>query len=64
MYDIEGITYKTVLEAMDDKRVFDIEKLDSGNFEIIEGCDSCFGAELTKDQLLALSKELAQLATS
>ena len=64
MYTIEGKEYNTILEAMDDIRVFDIERLSNGNFEIVEGCDSCFAAELTKDQILALSRELAGLAIS
>lgn len=58
---LEG-DYKTILEALEDRRIFYISK-DGGEFHITEGCDNYFTATLTQTQVLRLSDELRKLAT-
>ncbi len=56
-------TADTMLEIMDECRVFEIVKHD-GKFVLCEKCDEYFGVSLTKEQLLALADEMKSLANS
>ena len=53
---------ETMLEVMQESKVFEIEKRDDDYFIIWEGCDHFFSQDLTKDELLALAQELIDLA--
>lgn len=53
--------YKTILEALKGERVFSIAKNETGDFDIEEECDNCFGGTLTKDQMVMLINELTRL---
>ena len=60
---IDGEEWNNILDALDDKRIFDIEV--NGNTAIFtEGCDDCFSLELTKAQVLMLADELVVVANS
>ena len=51
--------YTSVLEALDDNRIFGITKAeDDDSFEITEKCDDYFSLTLTKDQVRTLAQEL------
>jgi len=52
----------TILEALVDAEVFEIEKEEDGDFYISELCDNYYGANLTKEQLIDLGNELIALA--
>lgn len=54
---------ETVLDALDDARVFAIEASGDGRFRFIERCDDYFRAILTKEQVLLLADELRALAS-
>ena len=60
----EPATYDTMLEAMEDRRVFNIKRRDDGRFDVVECCDSCFGLTVTREQLLALTREIAVIANA
>lgn len=51
----------TILQKLEDKRVFSIAKT-GDDFEFIEECDRWFGATLTRDEVLQLAAELVALA--
>ena len=55
------VEYETMLKAMKDQRIFEVEHKDTG-FEISECCDGCFGVRLTPEQLKELGEELIALA--
>jgi hypothetical protein len=54
----------TMLEAIADAMIFDIEKSIDGRFFMQEACDYHFNCYLTKEQLLQLADELKALAES
>jgi hypothetical protein len=56
--------HSSILEALDIKRIFSVQKLNDGTFDFVEQCDQCFGLALTKDQLLGLIEELKELANT
>jgi hypothetical protein len=58
------ITYSSILECLNYKRVFKIEKLPNGDFDFEECCDNCFGVALTKEEMLGLAEEIKALAES
>lgn len=60
-FDNEEVDYSTVLEGLDSSRIFSIVKLKNGNFKFIEECDCYFSAELTKEEMKTLIKELQKL---
>lgn len=51
----------SILEKLDEKRVFYIEKL-GDKFEIIECCDNYFSLVITREEMLKLSEEIKKLA--
>ena len=51
----------TVLDALEDANIFSICRLYDGKFRFIEMCDQYFDAELTKDQMKDLIKDLEAL---
>ena len=53
---------KTLLDALDEARIFSVVKTDDGRFVFEESCDRYFNATLSQDQLLVLSDELRALA--
>ena len=53
---------KTLLDALDEARIFSVVKTDDGRIVFEESCDCCFNATLSKNQLLALSDDLRALA--
>ena len=57
----EDEEYISLLDALEKGRVFDIYPIDGG-FRMTEGCDDCFGIDLTKQDLIDLSDELRKLA--
>jgi hypothetical protein len=60
----DGASGKTLLDALDEARVFNVSKEETGRFRIEESCDRYFSAVLTREQLLALADELRALAGS
>lgn len=54
----------TVLERISHAgaRIFEVEKLPSGNFRLDECCDYYYHIELTPHELIALGEELIALA--
>jgi len=54
---------KTVLDALEDARVFDVEVTKDGRFRFTENCDYYYHAILTKEQVLLLADELRALAS-
>lgn len=56
-------TADTMLEILEDCQIFAVSKKGDG-FEIIEKCDGYFGVSLNKDQMLALSNEIKDLANN
>ena len=54
-------TGETMLEAIFDGRIFDIE-LSGGGFKLTERCDDYFSVFLTAPQLYQLGTELRELA--
>jgi len=56
------IERETILETLDKARIFSVEKTDDGTFMFQESCDFCFGAELTRKQVLMLANELRAMA--
>ena len=52
----------TILEALVDAEVFQIDKKEDGDFYISELCDKYYGANLTREQLIDLGNELIALA--
>ena len=55
---------KTVLDTLDDSRVFAVEANDDGRFLFVERCDDYYRAILTKEQVLLLADELRALANT
>lgn len=60
----DGVSGETLLGALDEARVFNVSKEETGRFRIEESCDNWFFAVLTREQLLALADELRALAGS
>jgi hypothetical protein len=60
MRDNHKYEAESVLEILSELRVFDIEKLSDGTFQIIDGCDGCFDAILTQQQMHQLIDELQE----
>lgn len=58
----DGASGKTLLDALDEARVFNVSKEETGRFRLEESCDRYFFAVLTREQLLALADELRALA--
>lgn len=54
---------ETVLDALDDARVFKIKATKDGRFRFKERCDDYYRAVLTKEQVLLLVDELKALAS-
>ena len=52
---------ETILDCLSDARIFYIEKLENGKFKFTENCDEYFDAEMTKDQMKELIRELQEL---
>lgn len=55
-------TCDTMLELMEALNIFSISKIDDNKYAIGEECDQFYWATITKEQLLALSNELKELA--
>jgi hypothetical protein len=60
----DGVSGKTLLDALDEARVLNVSKEETGRFRLKESCDRYFFAVLTREQLLALADELRALAGS
>lgn len=60
----DGVTAATMLDALNEARVFKAHKGADGRFVIEESCDHYFCAFLTREQLLALADELRALAST
>lgn len=58
------ITEDNLLEALSSAAIFDVERSVDGRFYFSDGAEGCFGATLTRDQVLALADELRDLAIS
>lgn len=58
----KAIKRLTILDALDVLGVFSINKLNPDLFEVVESCDGHYDAHLTKEQMLALSDEIRELA--
>lgn len=52
----------SILQKLEGDRVFDIQKLADGRFELVEGCDSYFNCKLTAQELYELGAELQELS--
>ena len=52
----------SLLEIIDAARVFGINELPDGGFEIFESCDNWFSVTLTREHLIQLADELRSLA--
>ena len=61
-YTIDGISYSSVIDAMADNRVLKIKREADGQFRVAEHCDDCYFVILTPDQLVALGRELIEMA--
>lgn len=61
-YTIEGHEYPTILSAIREHRVFEVEKREDGMFCIGECCDKYFCVDLTPGQLRCLAQELINLS--
>lgn len=55
-------TCDTMLELMKTLSIFSIKKIDDNKYAIGEECDQFYWTIITKEQLLALSNELKELA--
>lgn len=53
----------TMLELMEEERIFYISKESDGMFRITENCDDYFSVKLTKESLEQLGKEMIELAS-
>jgi hypothetical protein len=60
----DGVSGKTLLNALRNARVFSVTKQETGRFQIEECCDWYYFAVLTREQLLALADELRALANT
>ncbi len=54
----------SILEALEEARVFSVQKTEENTIEFVDACDACFGLELTKNQVLSLCDELSEMAAS
>jgi len=55
---------ETVLNALNDARVFAVKAIKDGRFRFRERCDDYYRAILTKEQVLLLADELRALANT
>jgi hypothetical protein len=55
---------ETVLDALDEARVFAVEATDDRSFLFVERCDDYYRVILTKEQVLLLADELRALANT
>lgn len=55
---------ETVLDALDEARVFAVEATDDRSFLFVERCDDYYRVILTKEQVLLLADELRSLANT
>lgn len=51
------------LTRMNDAGVFSVQILDDGMIEFMDGCDGCFWATLTAEEVLSLAEELKRFAS-
>ncbi len=51
-----------MLQMLKDKRVFDVDAVHDGMFQITEGCDGYFTVFLTEQELRQLGQELIAMA--
>lgn len=63
-YGKEPIESDSVLKALADNRIFDINKTGDDAFQIIEMCDEYFCGTLTREQLITLGNEIIAFADS
>lgn len=56
------IEFNSILEALDEACVFDVEPQNNGTFLIEEKCDRYYNVILTKAQMIALGRELIEMA--
>lgn len=65
-YDVVGNRhsgrYDTMLAALNNLNIMHVEVNKTGGFDIWEGCDSFYFANVTPDQLRALGEELIALS--
>lgn len=55
----DGIIEKeSVLDALDEARIFSVDPTENGEFVFAECCDYFYEATLTKEQVLMLANEL------
>ena len=52
----------TILAALSNAEVLDVELLPDGIVQLTEGCDKYFSVILTREQVIALAEELLALA--
>jgi len=57
----KGVEFESLLDALAQSRVFSIEKTPDGKYCFIDEVDSCFGIDLSRDEVLALADELIAL---
>lgn len=60
---VSGQEGESILDALENARVFSISKKEDKTFTIIEECDRWFGADLNIEQMLKLSDEIRELAS-
>jgi hypothetical protein len=57
-----GASGSTLLDALNNARVFNVYKLEDGRFCFEESCEKYFYVNLTRDQVHQLADELTALA--
>ena len=50
-----------MLDMLDEKRIFNIEKISNSHVQIFESCDGYFGCKLSKAQLGEIILELTEI---
>ena len=53
----------SILERLEDRRIFKVTPREDGNFNFAEQCDDCFEIMLTPAEVRQLIKELEALLT-
>ena len=59
---LENSFGETVLAALCEAQVFIVDKTNDGRFRFTERCDDYYSAILTRDQMLLLAAEIAEMA--
>lgn len=53
-----------ILDRLLHRRIFSVGPTNTGTFEFQEACDYYFTEQLSRDELIALGKELIEMATN